>query len=290
MATRPGPARWYLAIGRDSQRAHELRDDALREYLHRARETRRIKLTEQVRELRHVFKGFDPADGYDLHNLKSWPAARAQHVEKYGEYLRHLTSQPHEILRPRNKKQKKSLETFTGQHLPKQKAYVVHKSTDEETVHIDRQGMISIERELPEEKGIIKSDFYLFLPLLGYQPTTWDDVYAATLELMPYLPDGKYLIYSELHGEIDAPHEKRMLPRLLMRYMQEYHEKNFAQTILGFKRLSSQIEPNEEYRKRYERRQKRAEQKKKNWQALQAQVRRRLAKEQFKALTRKRNY
>lgn len=290
MATR-SPARWYLETGRAQARERGLQDEARSEFLRRARELRRETLTAKLKEIRAVFSGFDAASGYNLHNIKSWPAERAKQVEKYGEYLRHLKSQPHSILRPRNKKQKRALQTLTGQdRLRRQKAYVVHKSTDADIVKMTKDGMISVERKLPEEKGFLKSDFYLFRAYLRYQPKTWDEVYAATIEIMKYMPDGRYFIYSELHGEIDTPHEKRMLPRLIMRYGQEYDQKNFAETIIGFKRISDQITPNAEYQRIFDRRNKERDRRKKASEALRAQVRRRIHKENIAYFTSKKRY
>lgn len=276
MATRR-PARWYLDTGKDLARERGLykksADVSERlAYLAKQRALRAATLKQNVRNLRQYFKGFDAGSGYNLSDLKSWNAKRVEQIEKYSTYLHHLQSQPFDRLITRSKRQRVALQTFTGQSLPRQKAFVVHKPTERDTVSMNREGFISIQRELPEGRGFLKSDYYLFLAMLGWQPTNWDDVYAATGELLPFMPEGDYFIYSSLHGEIDTPHPKRMLLRLIQRYGQEYVEKKFAHTIIGFRRLSDEITRNKEAMLIQERRQKRKNRKDKQWKQLQSQV------------------
>lgn len=278
---RPAPrvARWFFEIGKDQARERgfykpDADIEARANYLATKRELRIKTLSENVKRLRQVFPDFDPAAGYNLHDIRSWPKARVKRVDQYAEYVNHLRSQPFSLVRPRNKKQRAALQQFTGQQLPKQKRFIVHKPTDADDVSIDRNGRITIARELPSGAGFLESQYYLFLAILGYRPVTWDELYAATVEILPYMPEGKYFIYSELHGEISTPHEKRMLPRLIQRMGEEYEERDFAGTIIGFKRVSDQVKPDKEYERIYFRRQATRAEKLKAWNRLRRKAER----------------
>lgn len=271
-------ARWYLDTGRDLAYERGLyKPDADPEtratYLATKRELRIKTLAANVKHLRQVFPDFNPDSGYDLHDIRSWPKARVKRVDQYAEYVNHLRSQPFQIIRPRNKAQRAALQQFTGQQLPKQKAYIVHKPAEGDRVWLSRDGDIEITRRIPS--GLLRSVYYFFLALLGYRPVTWDELYAATVEMLPLMPDGKYFIYSELHGEIGTPHEKRMLPRLIQRMGEEYSERDFAGTIIGFKRTADNVAvANDEYAQIQTRRQEAREEKRRAWNRLRRKAER----------------
>lgn len=286
MATRKkGPARWLLNVGVDNHRAVDLarrgETEERNAYLHAARAKRLVYLKNLTRDVRKYYTNFDPSHGYNLSDIKSWSAQRVNEVLKYGEHLRQLQSQPHDRIRPRNKKQRRGLESQTGQTVGKrQKAFLVHKSSVEDVVSIDKNGVISIKRILPGTKGFLKSDFYLFDAYLGGEetdyerPVTWDDLYNSTVALLPHMPAGDYIIYSELHGEIDTPHDKRDIAGLILGYGTDYSPKDFARTIIGFKRISDEIVPNAEYARIAKRRAEYKIQKKKRADRLYKQMRR----------------
>lgn len=227
-----------------------------------------------LKELRRFFKGFDSASGYNLNDIKNWHPNRVRQVEKFGTYLHHLKSQPHVRVAPRGKNQKRALETFSGQHHPRQRAYVIHKTHPDEQVLVHEGGRIAIERKVSDKVGWLRSDFYFFLALLGYRPYGWDELYAATAELLPFMPEGDYFLYSELHGEIDVPQPKRSLLEIIMRYTQEYSQRDFAETIVGFKRIADSISSDAEYEKIFFRRQKRRKQRQEDWNKLRKQIHR----------------
>lgn len=279
-ARAPKISRWYYDLGKDQARERGLyaRDADPYEranYIATKRELRIRTLATNVKHLRQVFRNFDSSDGFNLRDIKSWPKSRVKKIDQYAEYLNHLRSQPFQVVRPRNKAQRIALETLTGQRLPEQKAFVVHKPSDTDEVEITRDGYISITRQLPGDKGFLRSEFYLFEALLGYRPVTWDELYSATLEILLFMPEGNYFIYSELHGEISTPHAKRMLPRLIQRMGEEYAERDFAGTIIGFKRVADNITPSKDYEQIYLRRQKARDDRRAAWNALRKRVQRR---------------
>lgn len=268
-----GLSKWFREYGEDQARERGLYKGNVPlnkrvDYIAKKRAEKLETLTKTTKELREYFNNFESIHGYDLTDIRRWSLHEVRQVEKYGEYLHHLTSQPHSRVAPRSKKQKLSLQTFTGQNLSNQKAYVVHKTHPDEVVKVTPTGHVIITRELKDGKGTLRGDYYFFRTLLGWQPFTWDDVYAATGELLPYMPEGMYFIYSTLHGEIDAPQPKRSLLQIIQRYRMEYNQKNFAQTIAGFKRIADSISSDEEYSDIYYRRQRAARRRKQEFDAL----------------------
>jgi hypothetical protein len=283
-------AKWFREFGEDQARERGLYRASVplakrNEYIAKLANAKLETLNKTTKELRQIFKGFDAQSGYGLNEIRHWPLQRVRQVEKYGEYLHHLKSQPHEIVRPHSVRQRISLQTFSGQYEPKQKAYIVHKSHPDEVVQITPTGQVIVTRELPADKGVLYSEFYFFRALLGYQPMDWDEVYAATVEILPFMPEGDYFIYSTLHGEIDAPQPKRSLLRVIMRYMQEYSQRNFAQTIAGFKRIAHNISADEEYSQIYYRRQREKRRRKQEFDKLLKRVARATKKRKLKRKT-----
>src|SRR5262245_49059343 len=131
-ARSPAFSRWYLDTGKDLARerglyAKDADADQRADYLATKRELRIKTLVANVHNLREVFANFESSDGFNLRDIRSWPAARVKKIEQYAEYVNHLRSQPFSLIRPRNKAQRRALETFTGQMLPNQKTFVVHK-------------------------------------------------------------------------------------------------------------------------------------------------------------------
>jgi len=278
MATHPrGLAKWFREYGEDQARERGLYKKGVplakrNEYIAKLANAKLETLNKTTKELREFFNGFAAERGYRLTDIRSWPLHQVRQVEKYGEYLHHLKSQPHESVRARSQKQRVSLQTFTGQNLPRQKKYVVHKSHPDEMVQMSPTGQIIITRELPEGKGVLYSEYYYFQSLLGYQPQDWDELYSATADMLPFMPEGEYFIVSSLHGEIDVPHQKRSLLRVILRYMQEYEKKEFASTIRGFKRIDNRISADEEYSNIYYRRQREKRRRKQEFDKLLKKV------------------
>lgn len=276
------PANWYAQTGAEQwrerlARQHIAPDNADAQaravFLAEKRTLRVGKLKDDLEQLRRYFRGFTAADGYDLRDIKTWHLNRVRSVERYAEYLNHLLSQPNSRIEPRTKTEMRGVRNFTGQRLRRQFAFVVHKPTDRDEVAIGPRGEVVIVRELPTG-GFLQSEFYFFDTVLGYQPLTWDEVVEATEEIVEEMPEGMYFIYSELHGEIDTPHRRDILPRLMRRYEQEYSQKKFADTIRGFKRVADDITPNQEYEQLFKRRQARKETKTREWNRLRKQIHR----------------
>lgn len=60
--------------------------------------------------LRSVVKGFEASDGYDLRSIETWSAARKKRVRDYYNTVHKLEAQERIVVRPRSKKNLKSLQ------------------------------------------------------------------------------------------------------------------------------------------------------------------------------------
>jgi hypothetical protein len=215
-------ANWYFKL-KPAERAKQL------EYLERT-----------IKDLRQYFAGFDAKAGYDLRFIRSLHPNRVKTIQQYGSYLHNLQSVGHVRVIPRSKRARKAMRDFTGQRLPRQKAYVFHTPHPEITKVTAPGGNVKIERTVAA--GKIREQFFLFEQMLGYQPVTFDDMRAALKEMLAHMPPGYYQLWTVPHGEIGAPARKEMIATLLRDYEQRYEQgprarlhKDFAEAILGFK-------------------------------------------------------
>lgn len=279
-------ARWYLDTGKEQARERGLyardADTSKRaNYLASKRDTRVALLKANAKQLRAYFRGFESSDGYSLTKIEHWPAARVKRVEQYAEYLNHLLSQPHQRYVPRSLTQREVARAFTGQMLPDQKAFVMHVESDRDRVKITRYGDVVIERELRGRVAVVYDIYYLFAFYLGWRPSTWDQVVNATEDMLPYLPDdpdSRYFLHSELHGSIGAGQPKKSLLLMVKRFATDYALKNFADTIIGFRRAGSRAEADQIYARKVAHSQQRKELREKAWRALRARSVRRFKK------------
>lgn len=279
-------ARWYLDTGKEQahERGFYSRDADSGEranYLAAKRDVRVALLRENTKQLRQYFRDFSSDTGYSLNKIEHWPAARVKRVEQYAEYLNHLLSQPHQRLVPRSKTQYEVAKHFTGQMLDDQYAYVVHVESDRDRVQITRNGDVVIERELRGRVAVIYDIYYLFVFYIGWRPVTWDQVVTATEDMLMYLPDdteSRYFLYSELHGSIGAGQPKKSLLMMVKRYASDYSLKNFADTIIGFRRAGSRSESDAIYARKVSHSQARKEMREKAWRALRSRARRKSKK------------
>lgn len=215
-------ADWYFRL-KPSERAKQL------EYLERT-----------IKDLRQYFTGFDAKAGYDLRFIRSLHPRKVKAIQNYGSYLHNLQSTPHVRAVPRGKKARSGLRQFTGQRLPRQKAFVVHTPHPETTKVTAPKGNVKLER--PVTKGKVREQFFLFEQMLGYQPVTFEEMRAALKEMLPKMPPGYYQLWTVPHGEIGVPRTRNLLMELLNQYENSYERgararlhADFAEAILGFK-------------------------------------------------------
>lgn len=288
-------ARWYLDTGKELAYVKGLyaRDADVEEranYLAEKRAIRLATLSRDVKNIRSFFRGFDSKDGFSLKEIQRWPASRVKKVEAYSVYLKNAQSQNYQRVIPRTKKQEKGLRALTGQLYEDQRAFLVHvPDTGRDKIAFDTHGNVIRQRELTnQEKTTIYDIFYLFVPLIGWRPATWDDipgeestgVVSATEQILPFLPDDEslYFFYSELHGMIGGGATKRMLLHLARRYAIEYSLKDFADTLIGFQRVFSSTQGRMLAERKLSHRQKRIEERNKAWNALRRKIRKKLGR------------
>lgn len=197
-------------------------------------------ITRTTRELRKYFTGFDGKAGYDLRFTRGWNAKRVAEVQKYGSYLHNLLSTPYVRAVPRGRKAKRGLAKFTGQNLPRQKAFVVHTEHPDTTKVTVPDGKVTVTREVKD--ATLREAYFLFEEMIGRQPVTFTQMRRALKRMLPKMPEGFYQLWTVPHGEIGVPVEKKMIHRFLQEYENRYESaaaarfhKDFPEAILGFK-------------------------------------------------------
>ncbi len=237
-------------------------------------------LRKTIQQLRSVYRGFSPKDGFDARYPQNWTAHQHSQVMAYGARLHSLMSAQHVIVRPRTKAEEKALRIHTQQKVPRQKAFVIHTSKPlVAAVHYVTQpekkmpffappigGGLRVEMVQSYQDGalVLTDRDYLFEEMLGFQPYNPDDFIYALRMLLPLLPDktptGKeamYTLLSREHGPIGTPVFKEFLIETLLDWLEVY-EDEFAATLIGVRyqgdRWTAAMSPQSEYNQRQERR------------------------------------
>jgi len=167
--------------------------------------------------LRAVYQGFTAERGFDLRKVERWPKRRLEQVLEAARELRYLASTPFKIVKPKNKKQKRTLQHFTLQAHPRQKQYIVHVETPNYQVEF------STDEGLQIRKGRYKARLWLFADYNNdEQPSTQNEFIEATQRMLPDMPDwGYFSLWSSSTGVIGAPQPKESLIRALLQYFAE---------------------------------------------------------------------
>lgn len=207
-------------------------------------------LKDSVRLLRRFADGWTAADGYDLHYVTSWNAAKAAKVRKYAAILRREISQEsYRIVRPRSARSRKALRLETGQTaVPKRRAFVVHVPHANQRVRVVTtsrkiKGKIvkksNVEIRDRVGKQIYRNRFFRF----ERQPFTFDDIIRETRKMLKFMPRGWYVIQTSNYQSIGVPIRKDdLLSELQSRYViydklpesGEKDSRGLAETVIGF--------------------------------------------------------
>ena len=94
--------------------------------------------------LRSTVEGFNAKDGYDLRHIDSWTPSKKRRVRDYYEKVHHLLAQEKRIVRPRNKRNLRTLQdSFHGDIASKQFKVAFVPYTDPKQLHAKRSGLKS---------------------------------------------------------------------------------------------------------------------------------------------------
>lgn len=197
-----------------------------------ARLERKFFLSRSVKDLRHFFPDFDASHGYDLRDIPTWSPQKLKRITEHARYLHQLQEGPYKIVRPRSARSKRILRKATGQHAPKQKAFLYKTPKPEATrIRITRSGKLEEERQVKGAKLVQR--YYPFADY-GEHPVTFAEMLDLTKEMLPQIPKGQYQLWTP-RGPIEAAQDRDMLPRLLQKFvMGRYGGRGLEAEIVGF--------------------------------------------------------
>jgi hypothetical protein len=228
---------------------------------------------------RRIFTGLSSENGYDLRHIERWSSAKLATARKRIQALNTLTSRSFAVVTPRNARQRKSAQSFTGQNLSYQKSFIVQIQTDRDKP-VFRKNKLAIERKLPSGSKIIQTRFlfrdYLTpaqrrrkrVELYGEEdsdeetddpesrfsePSTFREMRTITLRVLPDMPskiygrDAFYTLLTAQYGPIGRSVVKSRILELLTEYFQRYDpggtlyqgHKDFAEQVIGFQMVGT---------------------------------------------------
>lgn len=199
-----GPARWLRAMPPAE------------------RVTRLAYLIAGIKEMRQLEHGYDAADGYNIRDIKSWPAARVKKLTEAISSTHLLKTRPYTLTRPRSDHSKKVLAKHTGRPVTKKtKAVLVHTTIPNSRVRVKGNKIETVTDVITkdgEKKQRVQRDYYF---PFKRAPRDWDDFMAMAYETVKRLPPGVYSIKSSRYDLIGVP----MLRENIMQNMQRWYDK-----------------------------------------------------------------
>lgn len=203
---------------------------------------------------RHI-RGYTASEGWGVKDLVFKTVAQIRSLNKKAAKLRELLSQPHEVISAPTQKARRSLVQFTRQKLRKAKHFIVHKPADNFKVSI-KHGRIVI-RGKYRNKVVVETSYYLF-PRAVRHP---DDAERMLRDMLADgMPAGFYVMLTGAHGDTGEPVERDQLLSRLRMYINAYQEasvtrydvqgrevgqqridQQFAQSVIGFRHMSTTL-------------------------------------------------
>lgn len=285
----PSAKRWYRETGKQTKEfvalTRELDTaqgdrygkvyDERAEYLQKKRAERLQYLRVNAKSVRQYFKGFEAADGFDLHHPEQWTAAQVRKLTNRARILNEILAGPHQRIVPKTKREKAALKHHTRLVAKDVKAFPVTMPSRDSKVHVTKKGRVSVRR--PVKGGYLQDQFFYFA---DYKPpshlVTFQDLRDALKLMLPDLPDsGNYVFNSAIHGPIGNSQPKESLDYILRQWWEAYdkndltgEKEGFPSGIVGVIRLSNKIDPDEEYAERRKRRARDAKERNRERQRL----------------------
>jgi hypothetical protein len=202
---------------------------------------------------KHV-RGYDAREGYGLQDVIRFSKPRQRALLKKAAQIKELLASPHDLVRPRNEKEKRALRPFARKQLRGAKHYIVHKPTDGDRVAL-KQGRVRITRK----RGRVEIDSVYFM--FPHAPRSEGDAIDMLEDMLPEMPKGFYIMQTGAHGDTGEPVAKGALLERLRRYINDYEQvrttvydaagdpvgkvwmpQGFTQSVMGFRYTSSTLD------------------------------------------------
>lgn len=207
----PRPQKWFRELTHEQQQ----------------RTIEKIKLA--VRDVRRVARGFESADGFNLHDVGTFSRARLDKLFKTLTALRARQSAPHIEYRPRSSQAVRALQSFTAQatEIKGSKLYFIPVPDPDKTRVVIKDGRVETARKLPDGSEVV--DRYFLFPRA---PRSMEHAIHMTETMLQEMPDGRYMLYVHTFGAVAGTMAKNFILRELRRMDEEY--KGFEGALRGF--------------------------------------------------------
>lgn len=258
MAGKKQPAPWFrdsVARQRDLEaKAFAAKsDEAFAHWIEKAeaevvrRDREKIYLKEAIRTARKYVHGFEARDGFTLRDITQLRGPKLGRLRRTVGILRQEEAQPHVTKVVHSTRQKKALESHTGQRdIPGRFRYIVYTDHPAETtVHIHtpkkrktkRAPKLTPEQEaLPEDEreftgkaprkprvevamklpgGTTREEYFYVEDYLGEPPETFKDIKRSLKKMLKDMPKGYYVLVTSNHGNIGVPAQRGNLLKML---------------------------------------------------------------------------
>lgn len=167
---------------------------------------------------RHV-KGYEGGDGYRLADVARFSKVRQRALLKKSALIKELLASPHDIIRPKNDRDKRAIRPFARKQLRGARHYIVHKPDDGSQVRLEK-GRVHITRK----RGRVEFDSIYFM--FPHSPYDEDDAVEMIEDMLPDMPDGYYILQTGAHGDTGEPVHRDKILDQMRAYMNAYQNVN----------------------------------------------------------------
>lgn len=217
-----------------------------------ATRSERASLKHALDVIRKHVKGYEASEGYPLHAVVRFGKSRQRAILQKSATIKELLASPHDLIRPKNDKEKRALRPFARKQLRRAKHYIVHKPDDSSTVSI-RRGRVHIKRK----QGRVEFDTIYFM--FPHAPRGEEDAIEMLEYMLDEMPDGFYIMQTGAHGDTGEPVHKNRLIEQLRNYILAYEpmqsvevsiddeetkvmHQGFTQAVMGYRFTSSELD------------------------------------------------
>lgn len=209
----------------------------------------REMLRDDIRLLRKHVKGYEARDGYSLDKLAipRLTKSQVQRIRTQAAQLKRALERPHDILRPRSAKSKRSVSRFTGGGIRGQRHAIVERPSPESRVSI-HDGNVEVTTKRPGAAATVER--YFTLPR---KAITADDV--IRMLAAQGMPRKGFFVLQVGGRDTGMPVEAGRWKTLVRRYVADYsidrrgRQTGFTGAITGMRFVGATLEQAEAYRR-----------------------------------------
>ncbi|MGH9780173.1 MAG: hypothetical protein ACRD33_00005 [Candidatus Acidiferrales bacterium] len=212
-------------------------------------------LKDSIKLLRRYYGGFTASDGFSLPDVKALPKQSADRIREKAQTLRDIQSRPFIDYRPRSKKSREVIRLHTGQHNARQKVFPIHKPLGKTALaeHVKIRGrkleFQSTYKDSAGKEHLRTEKHYFFI--LPKKVRTWEDIRTQMAKLVRSIPDGRYMILSNLYGPVGGSMNREDIMMNIERWFMNYSgmpdKEGMAETLIGVRYIAKDHEQAQPY-------------------------------------------